>query len=152
MKSACRQPRPRNKSLRFRASRQVIANHAVQGRDMQRIRRLSSKGAGVATKHDLMAKMALHIGAGKGIRGEDLARELGINSRRLRELISLVIEQDGVAICGHPSTGYFVASNAQELQDTIDFHKGRALHELSKASQLSKTPLPDLIGQLRLRN
>ncbi len=104
----------------------------------------------MATTHDLTAVLARHIGRGNGIRGEDLAKLLGLESRQVRKLISDAIEEDGTAICGHPSTGYFIASNADELMETVDFHKHRALHELRKASQLSKIPLSDLIGQLHL--
>lgn len=105
----------------------------------------------MATKHDLLLVLSNHIGVGKGIAGEDLARALAISSRELRKLISRAIEEDATAICGHPSTGYYIASSEQELKNTIEFHKGRALHELRKASQLSKIPLADLVGQLHLR-
>jgi len=105
----------------------------------------------MATIHDLTAVLAHHIGRGRGIRGDDLAKRLGLESRQVRKLISDAIEENGTAICGHPSTGYFIASNADELMATVDFHKHRALHELRKASRLSKIPLPDLIGQLHLK-
>lgn len=105
----------------------------------------------MATTHDLTAVLKHHIGRGRGIRGEDLAKCLGLETRQVRKLISVAIEEDGAAICGHPSTGYFIASNAEELMETVDFHKGRAMHELRKASRLSKIPLPDLIGQLHLK-
>lgn len=105
----------------------------------------------MASTHDLTAVLAHHIGRGKGIRGEDLARLLGIEPRQVRKLISVAIEEDGAAICGHPSTGYFIAASAEELMETVDFHKHRAMHELRKASRLSNIPLPDLIGQLHLK-
>lgn len=104
-----------------------------------------------ATKNDVMAKLVFHIGAADGIRAADLARELDITERRLRHLITDLIEEDGIGICGHPSTGYYVARTPEELEATIEFHKTRALHELHKASRLSKIPLPDLVGQLKLR-
>lgn len=103
-----------------------------------------------ATKNDVMAKLVFHIGAINGIRAADLARELGTTERRLRALITELIE-DGVGVCGHPSTGYYIARTPAELEATIEFHKSRALHELHKASRLSKIPLPDLVGQLKLR-
>ena len=104
----------------------------------------------MATKHDVLAQLARHIGRGNGIRGEDLARQLGIPSRELRKHISTLINDDRIGICGHPATGYFIASNPQELQDTAKFHRSRALHELKKESSLTGLPLADLIGQLHL--
>lgn len=105
----------------------------------------------MATKHDLLQVLSEHIGAAKGIRGQDLAHLLNVSTRELRKLISQTIQQDATAICGQPSTGYYIASCEKELKSTIEFHKCRAMHELRKASQLSKIPLADLVGQLHLR-
>jgi hypothetical protein len=105
----------------------------------------------MATKHDLMAKLAKHIGSVNGIKGSELAFQLGIPGRQLRQLISDTIKEDGIAICGYPATGYFIAKSAEELQGTIDFHRSRAKHELSKARQLKHAALADLSGQLHLR-
>ena len=57
---------------------------------------------------------------------------------------------DGIAVCGTPETGYYIAADAEELQQTIDFLKHRALHSLTLASRMSKIPMPDLIGQLHV--
>lgn len=104
----------------------------------------------MATKHDVLAKLATHIGKRNPIGGEDLARQLGIPSRMLRKHITTLINVDGIGICGHPATGYYIASSPDELENTINFHKGRALHELKKASSLSGLPLEELLGQMHL--
>jgi len=103
----------------------------------------------MATKHDLMAKMAYHIGKGKGIGAARLAVLLSTTERQVRKLVSEAREE-GIAICGTPSTGYYVASTSEELQETMDFLKGRALHSLQLASRLSNIPLADLVGQLHI--
>lgn len=103
----------------------------------------------MATKHDLMARMAHHIGKGRGIRAIDLARQLGVPERRVRQLVSEA-RDEGTAICGTPATGYYVASNSEELQETMDFLKDRAMHSLHLASRLSNIPLADLVGQLHI--
>lgn len=105
----------------------------------------------MATKHDVLAVLARHIGKRNGIKGEDLARALNTPSREVRKHITNLVNDDGIGICGHPATGYYIAATSDELQNTIDFHTQRALHELKKASSLSKQPLSDLVGQLHLR-
>jgi len=104
----------------------------------------------MATKHDLLAAMVHHCGEGNGISVDALAKHLDVHERRVRHLVT-ECRQDGIAICGHPATGYFIARTSEELERSIDFLKDRALHSLKLASTLSKIPLPDLIGQLHLK-
>lgn len=104
----------------------------------------------MATKHELMAVMVFHIGSANGIRGEDLAKKLGIDPRKLRDLKDELI-RDGISFCGHPSTGYFIAKTAEELKKTCDFHHARAMHELENERILKQTSLGDLVGQLHLK-
>lgn len=104
----------------------------------------------MATKHDLMAQMVFHCGGKNGISAKQLAAQLNCEERRVRTLITEARE-DGIAICGHPTTGYYVAETAEEMQATLDFLKDRAMHSLKLASTLSKIPMADLIGQLHLR-
>ncbi len=103
----------------------------------------------MATKHDLMAFMSHHIGKGKGISGCNLAAKMGTTERQVRTLISGARE-DGIAICGKPMTGYYIANTTEDLQETLDFLKHRALHSLHLASRLSNIPLADLVGQLHI--
>ena len=102
------------------------------------------------TKHDLMAIMSQHCGADKGVSASSIAYMMQIPERRVRHLVT-ECREDGIAICGHPATGYYVARTTEELEDTIDFLKDRALHSLKLASKLSRIPLADLVGQLHLR-
>lgn len=103
----------------------------------------------MATKHDLMAVMVQHIGKGKGISALELSLLLGIPERQVRHLVSEARE-DGVAICGTPATGYYVANTQEELHETMDFLMNRAKKSLHLASRLSNIPLADLAGQLHL--
>jgi transposase len=104
----------------------------------------------MATKHDLMAAMVQHCGEGNGISVDELAKRLDVHERRVRHLVT-ECRTDGIAICGHPATGYFVAKTPEELERSIEFLKDRALHSLKLASTLSNRPLADLIGQLHLK-
>jgi biotin operon repressor len=102
------------------------------------------------TKHDLMAIMSQHCGADKGVSASEISYMLHIPERRVRHLVT-ECRENGIAICGHPATGYYVARSTEELESTIDFLKERALHSLKLASKLSKIPLADLVGQLHLK-
>lgn len=106
----------------------------------------------MCTADDVLVALSRHQGAHNGIRAADLAQELGIDERRLRALISQLILDRGVAIVGQPTTGYFIAQTAEEVERSVEFHRDRALHELKKASVLSKVPLAELLGQLRLQS
>lgn len=101
------------------------------------------------TKHDLMAAMVNHCGKDKAISSRELAFIVGITERKVRLLVT-ECRQDGYAICGHPTSGYFVASNQAELEETLDFLRHRALTSLKLASVLGNIPLGDLIGQLHI--
>ena len=104
----------------------------------------------MATKDDLAALMMHHCGKELGISAKRIAEVFNIHERRVRHLVT-ELREEGVAICGHPATGYYVAKTTKELEETIDFLKDRAMTSLTLASTLANIPLPDLIGQLHLR-
>lgn len=90
-----------------------------------------------------------HAGRSRGINAEDLARQLCMSERMLRALVSEAREA-GLAISATPETGYYVAQTAQELEESCEFLRSRAMHSLRMEAQLRRLPLPDLLGQLRL--
>lgn len=98
---------------------------------------------------DLLTILQRHVGAANGITVARLSRELGIAAREVRRKVA-VLREEGVAVCGHPKSGYYIAATPAELEETCQFLRARALHSLRLASRLSKIPLPDLIGQLHL--
>lgn len=99
---------------------------------------------------DMLAKLlALRIGARNGITAKRLAVMLVVTERNLRTLITQ-LRQDGMAICGTPESGYFVAETAEELQHTCAFLRSRALRSLHLEARLKKVPLAQLIGQMAL--
>lgn len=102
------------------------------------------------TKTDLLNLMGRHQGRGNGLSARYLAATLGVSPRELRHLISQARYEDGAAICGHPSTGYFMALTPAELDECCAFLEHRALHSLTLLSRMRKVSLPDLIGQLKL--
>lgn len=104
----------------------------------------------MATLSEVLSIMARHIGRGKGITANGLALQLGIPERQVRCRIS-ELREEGIAICGHPGAGYFIAATPEELEETCQFLRSRALHSLMLESKLRNVPLPDLLGQLKLR-
>lgn len=101
-------------------------------------------------KHAVLAALQRHIGADAGVAAAALARHLDIPERRLRQAIS-ALREDGIAICGHPRSGYYIAETAEELEHCCRFLRARAMHSLAIEARLRRIPLPDLLGQLRLR-
>lgn len=102
------------------------------------------------SRHDLFSVLASHIGAHNGASVGTLAQLLDVPERDVRKLVT-ELRLDGVAVCGTPKRGYFIAASVDELQQTIDFLTQRAMHSLTLASRMSKIPLPDLVGQLHLK-
>lgn len=98
----------------------------------------------------LLNVLSEHQGEAKGISGLLLARRLRVRKRDLRKLISRCRDEHGAAICGHPSTGYFIATTPDELHRSCAFLEHRALHSLRLLSRMKKVSLPDLLGQLKL--
>lgn len=103
----------------------------------------------MATKDDLLRALQHHVGKASGVSAEGLATALGANKRAVRHLVS-ELREAGIAVCGHPRTGYFIAATAEELQETCAFLRERAMHSLVLEARLRNVPLPDLLGQLKL--
>ncbi len=104
----------------------------------------------MADKDRLLTLLSRHIGEANGITAEQITLAIGVPKRRVRTLVS-ELRLDGVAVCGHPRDGYYIAANADEIERTCQFLRSRALHSLTLESKLRHVPLPDLLGQLRLK-
>ena len=102
------------------------------------------------SKDRLLKVLARHIGKGHGLGVAALALQVGVAQRQVRKFVT-DLRQDGVAVCGTPTHGYYIAGTPEELEETCQFLRRRALHSLTLESRLRKVPLPDLIGQLHLR-
>lgn len=103
----------------------------------------------MTTRHDLLAYLARHVGEANGATCSQIAGNLHTDERRVRALIS-ALREDGIAVCGHPATGYYIARTPEELERTCAFLRSRAMHSLVLESRLRQIPLPELLGQLHL--
>lgn len=108
----------------------------------------------VISRDTVLFALAFHIGQASGARARDLVAEIcGETSPGLERQLRGVIEElrlEGRPICGHPSTGYFIAQNQEELQRTADFLRDRAAKSFMQAARMLGISLPDLVGQMRL--
>jgi predicted DNA-binding transcriptional regulator YafY len=99
---------------------------------------------------ELLNILSAHRGRAHGIHVVQLVQRTGKPARLLRRLIS-DLRTEGVAICGKPTTGYFIAETSEELDEfCIKYLEARAMHSLKLSSRLRKIPLPVLAGQLFL--
>lgn len=80
-------------------------------------------------------KRVLKQGATNGQGVKTLAFLLDTTERAVRRLADELIEE-GVPVCAHPGTGYYIAIKQEEVDSTYEFLRGRAMHGLKKASQL----------------
>jgi biotin operon repressor len=103
----------------------------------------------MATASQLLTLLSRHIGKGNGIGVKALAAQLDTTERHVRTLTS-ELREDGHAVCGTPQDGYYIAATPEELQNTCEFLRSRAMHSLTLESRLRRIPLTDLLGQLHL--
>jgi len=101
------------------------------------------------TPDALLDILARHVGKRNSVSGNELAALVGVKPRTVRALV-LKLRENAVAVCGTPETGYYIAENAAEVEDTCKLLESHALHQLTVAARMRKTTLPDLLGQLHL--
>lgn len=104
----------------------------------------------MVTMHQLLAVLSRHIGAQNGISADELAATLGTQPRHVRTLVT-ELRDEGAAVCAHPTTGYFMAADGDELERYyIAYIESRALHGLRLVARTRRIALPDYLGQLKL--
>jgi hypothetical protein len=108
------------------------------------------------TRDQVLAALARHIGEPRGVHVRELVGEIQpdqrgstLAERRVRELV-LELRLEGHHICAHPSSGYYMAESAEELDRTCVFLYERAIASLQQIAAMRRISLPDLRGQLRL--
>jgi biotin operon repressor len=102
------------------------------------------------TQHEVLQLLQKHIGRSNGVSADEIGRALDLEPRQVRKLISQ-LRAEGIAVCAHPTTGYYIADDPDDVLRTCEFLRKRAMHSLEIQSKLLKISLPDLIGQRHLR-
>lgn len=109
------------------------------------------------SKNDVIRALSVHIGKEHGVSAEDLVKQINCNpfrrdkagERRLRVLVT-ELRMEGYHICAHPSSGYFMARNEDELNETCEFLHSRSIAGLKQIAAMKRVSVPDLRGQLQL--
>ena len=101
------------------------------------------------TTDRLLAILQHHVGKGHGISVKQLAGMLNVPERKVRDFVSDA-RRSGHAVCGEPGTGYYLAANQEELEETCQFLQHRALTSLALVAALRRVPLSALMGQMKL--
>ncbi len=102
------------------------------------------------SKSDVLHTLQSHVGANNGVTAEQLGKALGINKRTVRTHVT-ELRLEGIAVCGHPTTGYYIAATDADIEATCSFLRSRAMHSLTLESRLRRVTLPELLGQMRLK-
>lgn len=108
------------------------------------------------TRDTVLAALANHIGLERAVHARALVTE--INERpepldaQLRSLRCIIVglRAEGYHICGHPSSGYYMAATASEVDHTCNWLYARSMTTLQQVAAMKRVSLPDLRGQLRL--
>jgi len=95
-----------------------------------------------------------HVGAKRGITARQLVFHLldcysPAGERYLRRVVE-ALRNAGQPICATPADGYYLASNADELDSTCLFLYHRAMTSLRQVAAMKRVQLPDFRGQLQL--
>ena len=109
------------------------------------------------TPAQVLTELSHHIGQANGIHVRELvARITGqtitseLLERKLRQIVT-DLRMDGAHICGHPSSGYYMAETPEELEHTLQFLRSRAMSSLALESRMRRISMPELLGQITLR-
>lgn len=106
-------------------------------------------------KDTVLAALSRHIGRANGITARDLVVKITgradtpAATRRLRYVIE-ELREEGHHVCGHPSTGYYIAADDQDVLATCEFLYSRAMTSLRQICRMRRVSMPDIRGQLRL--
>ncbi|MBI2882868.1 MAG: HTH domain-containing protein [Candidatus Methylomirabilis oxyfera] len=98
------------------------------------------------------AILVRHQGRGQAIGAGELARAIGVTERVARQVVKTLIEQHSAPIASspHPPAGYYLPETLEEIRDTLESLKGRALSILTRMARLRRVALPELLGQLQM--
>lgn len=108
------------------------------------------------TPASVLEALSRHIGRERGIAATQLVCEIlhtlgrdPVQERRLRRIVE-DLRLEGHHVCATPDRGYFLAANAEELDQTCLFLHERAMTSLKQIAAMKRISLPDLRGQLHL--
>jgi hypothetical protein len=108
------------------------------------------------TNDQVLTELQRHRGRAQGVRIGTLVQRITdqmATSDHLERVVRKAVTQlrlEGQPICAHPSSGYFMAETAEELEHTCNFLHSRAMSSLKAESRLRKISITDLINKYTL--
>jgi hypothetical protein len=106
--------------------------------------------------NQVLNELQHHRGRAQGVHISQLVQRITgqlTTSEHLERVVRKAVTElhlEGHAICAHPSSGYFMAETAEELEHTCNFLHSRAMSSLKAESQLRKISVADLINRFTL--
>ncbi|MBI2770024.1 MAG: hypothetical protein HYX47_10400 [Burkholderiales bacterium] len=105
-------------------------------------------------KAAVLAELQLHNGRDQGIHIRDLVAKITnsllggeAEERKVRKLIE-ELRREHHPICAHPDSGYYIAANAKELNETCAFLLARADTTVAQVAAMKNREAPDLYDAL----
>ena len=103
----------------------------------------------------VLAALSRHIGKANGLSIGNLVYEATgaepcpASERQCREIV-VELRNAGAHVCSHPSRGYYMAANPEELEECCRYLCDRALTSLKQVAAMKRVALPDLHQQLHI--
>jgi hypothetical protein len=107
------------------------------------------------TPQQVLCELTHHKGKSKGVHIRALVMRITgqlENSEHLERTVRKLVTDlrlEGHPICAHPATGYFLAETTEELEETCDFLRSRAMSSLKAESRLRQISIAELLGQFQ---
>lgn len=129
----------------------MVEKRAARGVEVQRALRQRERELTPAT---VLYALRHRRGRANGLTAEQLVElitgdRLPADVRRLRHVVEH-LRLEGHAVCALPSSGYYLAATAEDLDLTCNYLYARAMTSLRQIGQLKRRAVPDLRGQLGL--
>jgi hypothetical protein len=106
------------------------------------------------TKAQVLAELQAHNGRAQGIHMRDLVGRIAnsvltgeAHERKVRELIQ-ELRLEHYPICAHPASGYYMATDAHELDEACTFLLDRAHASVEQVAAMKRRTAPDLYAAL----
>lgn len=106
------------------------------------------------TKEQVLQELQRHNGREQGIHIRDLVGRItnsvltsDAEERKVRKLIE-ELRREKYPICAHPDSGYYMATNARELNETCAFLLARAETTVAQVAAMKNTEAPDIYALL----
>jgi hypothetical protein len=107
------------------------------------------------TPDQVLSELMLHKGKRNGIHVRNLVMRITgqldnseYQERAVRKLVT-DLRMEGHPICAHPASGYFLAVTSEELDETCNFLRSRAMSSLKAESRLRQITVAELLGSIQ---